>query len=94
MAGRQQGSVWTCNDCKYTYNPINISVDKRYICPNCGGNNIKSTQSGLLYEVERLLVKAKEEDKLPKYLLLENVKNLVSKKFIKEFEGWLERLDT
>lgn len=27
-------------------------------------------------------------------MLLENVKNLVSKKFIKEFEGWLERLDT
>ena len=94
VAGRQQGSVWTCKDCKYIYNPLSISVDKRYICPNCGGNNIKSTQSGLLYEVERLLVKAKEEGKLPKYLLLENVKNLVSKKFIKEFEGWLERLDT
>ena len=94
VAGRQQGSVWTCNDCKYTYNPINISVDKRYVCPNCGGNNIKSTKSGLLYEVERLLVKAREEGKLPNYLLLENVKNLVSKKFIKEFEGWLERLDT
>ena len=49
----------------------------------------KDTRSGLLLEVERLLLKAKENGTLPKYLLLENVKNLVGKKFIKDFERWL-----
>lgn len=49
----------------------------------------KDTRSGLLLEVERLLLKAKENGTLPEYLLLENVKNLVGKKFIKDFERWL-----
>lgn len=53
----------------------------------------KDTRSGLLLEVERLLLKAKENGTLPKYLLLENVKNLVGKKFIKDFERWLSFLN-
>lgn len=51
------------------------------------------TRSGLLYEVERLLSVAAEHGELPKYLILENVKNLVGKKFIKQFEEWLAWLD-
>lgn len=51
------------------------------------------TRSGLLYEVERLLEKAKENNTLPKYLLLENVKNLVGKQFIEQFNAWVRRLD-
>ena len=54
----------------------------------------KDTRSGLLLEVERLLLKAKENRTLPKYLLLENVKNLVGKKFIKDFERWLNFLNS
>ena len=54
----------------------------------------KDTRSGLLLEVERLLLKAKENGTLPKYLLLENVKNLVGKKFIKDFERWLSFLNS
>ena len=38
--------------------------------------------------------KAKENGSLPKYLLLENVKNLVGKKFIKDFERWLSFLNS
>lgn len=38
------------------------------------------TRSGLLYEVRRLLETAKGNNTLPKYLMLENVKNLVGKK--------------
>lgn len=48
----------------------------------------KGTRSGLLSEVERLL----EISEKPKYLLLENVKNLVSKKFKPDFDKWLEKL--
>ena len=54
----------------------------------------KDTRSGLLLEVERLLLKTKENGILPKHLLLENVKNLVGKKFIKDFERWLNFLNS
>lgn len=54
------------------------------------GAGIKEgTRSGLLFEVERLLITASEKGNLPKYLLLENVKNLVSKKFKADFDRWL-----
>lgn len=48
------------------------------------------TRSGLLYEVERILKNTKEK---PKYLLLENVKNLVGKKFKPQFLDWIDCLD-
>ena len=46
------------------------------------------TRSGLLWECERTI-----EEKKPKYLLMENVKNLVGKKFKPDFDKWLERLE-
>ena len=48
----------------------------------------KGTRSGLLYECEKII-----EAKKPKYLLLENVKNLVGKKFKPQFEEWLQYLE-
>lgn len=93
IAGKQEGLKWSCQDCGYEYDPSKLDVDTRYICPNCEGNNIKSTRSGLLYEVERLLVKAKENNNLPKYLLMENVDALVSKKYIDSFNDWIDRLE-
>ena len=47
------------------------------------------TRSGLLYECEKIIDK-----KLPKYLLLENVKNLVGKNFKNQFDEWLKYLNT
>ena len=93
IAGQQEGLDWTCLDCNFKYNPADLSVETRYICPNCGGDNIKSTRSGLLYEVERLLVRAKENSNLPKYLLMENVDALVSAKYIDSFNDWINRLE-
>src|SRR5574344_687713 len=46
------------------------------------------TRSGLLWECEKVI-----EIKKPKYLLMENVKNLVGKKFKADFDKWLERLE-
>ena len=46
------------------------------------------TRSGLLYECEKVI-----EAKRPKYLLLENVKNLVGKKFKPQFDEWLSYLE-
>lgn len=53
----------------------------------------EGTRSGLLFEVERLLERAVKDGTQPKYLLLENVKALVGKKFFPDFQGWLNRLD-
>lgn len=50
------------------------------------------TRSGLLYEVQRLLGIAALYDELPKYLIMENVKSLVGKKFLPKFEDWLRWL--
>ena len=56
------------------------------------GAGIKEgTRSGLLFEVERLLRVAAENGTLPKYLLLENVKNLVSKKFKLRLNQWVKQ---
>lgn len=55
--------------------------------------NGNQTRSGLLLEVARLLLKYQECGELPKYLLMENVKALVSKKFKEKFELWLQALD-
>lgn len=52
----------------------------------------KDTRSGLIYEVGRLLTRASETDTLPKYLILENVKNLVGKKFLPTFNEWTDFL--
>lgn len=48
----------------------------------------KGTRSGLLYECARIIEYCK-----PKYLLLENVKNLVGKKFKPQFDEWLKYLE-
>ena len=47
------------------------------------------TRSGLLYECKKIIEYCK-----PKYLLLENVKNLVGKKFKSQFDEWLEYLES
>jgi len=53
-----------------------------------GGAKGSGTRSALLWECEKIIRKVK-----PKYLLLENVKNLVSKKFFTYFDGWLSLLE-
>lgn len=51
------------------------------------------TRSSLLWDNIRLLNKAKESGTLPQYIMFENVKNLVSKKFINDFNDLLDILD-
>lgn len=47
------------------------------------------TRSGLLWEVERLLNECEE---LPQVLVMENVPMIHGKKFIKDFESWIDAL--
>ncbi len=93
LAGKQDGIDATCNTCGKKYNPMSLDVEHRYTCPYCGSDDIKGTRSGLLLEVERLLIKAIETNTQPKYLCLENVKNLVGKQFKPDFDAWIKRLE-
>ena len=47
---------------------------------------LSNTRSGLVYEVLRILHELKEEERLPKVLIMENVVDLVQVKFIKQFQ--------
>lgn len=47
-----------------------------------------NTQSSLLWECQKII-----EAKRPKYLLLENVKNLLGRTHVENFNKWLDRLE-
>lgn len=94
VAGKGEGMQNKCESCGHSW-PIDFSIaEEVLVCPNCGGNVSSSTRSGLLGQVQRLLSVAHEHDELPKYLLLENVKNLVGKKFVNQFNAWVKWLDS
>lgn len=93
IAGKQEGGVNTCNDCGHKFSPFDFDVEDRYNCPMCGSDNIQGTRSGLLKEVERLLINYINFGEAPKYLLMENVDALISKKFKADFDAWCRRLE-
>lgn len=51
------------------------------------------TRSGLLWEIERILSELNEENRLPEYLLLENVKTIMSKSNEVDLKEWLSFLE-
>lgn len=76
--------LWTCS---WPCTDISVAGKMKGLDPDSG------TRSSLLWQNIRLLKKAKENNTLPKYIMFENVKNLVSKKFINNFETLLQLLD-
>lgn len=93
VAGKGEGMTNKCDKCGHTWLIDFEHPETNNICTNCGNIDIKSTRSGLLGEVQRLLTVAYEEGALPKYLLLENVKNLVGTKYKPQFEAWVNWLN-
>lgn len=77
----------------------NSYVANNYIVHNCqsfslagkmlGGEEGSGTKSSLLWECKKAI-----DIKKPKYLMLENVKNLVSERFIDTFNLWLSYLES
>ena len=63
---------------------ISVSGKMKGFMPDSG------TRSSLLWENIRLLKVAKDNNTLPKFVMFENVKNLVSKKFIDDFNALLD----
>lgn len=76
--------LWTCS---FPCTDISLAGNMKGLSPDSG------TRSSLLWENIRLLKKAKEDDIPPKYILFENVKNLVSKKFMPDFNNLLDVLN-
>lgn len=52
------------------------------------------TRSGLLWEIEKILLKLKEEKRLPKYLLMENVKAILAPSNKEDLNQWLSFLNS
>lgn len=63
--------------------------DFSFVGLQAGGEKGSGTRSSLLWEVEKIVKQVH-----PKYLLMENVKALVSKKFLSCFEKWIETLNS
>lgn len=80
-----KADLWT-----YSFPCTDISISGRMKGFDKGSN----THSSLLWEVQRLLEVNKANNELPKYLLMENVKNIVSKKFMHLFQVWLDYLES
>lgn len=76
VAGKQKGSVWTCEDCEHKYNPLTVHWSQRDKCPHCNSKNIEKTRSSLLVEYLRVIRANK-----PNFGMYENVKNIVGKQF-------------
>ena len=85
MAGLQKGLKWKCVVCGELYDP---SMHKADGCPKCGELEADKTRSSLLWECQKII-----ELKRPKYLMMENVKNLVGKKHKSDFDRWLKLLE-
>lgn len=76
--------LWTCS---FPCTDISLAGKMKGLSPS------DSTRSSLLWENIRLLKMAKDDGTLPKYIMFENVKNLVGKKFINDFNNLLSVLD-
>lgn len=88
IAGVQKGSIWTCNDCLLSFNPLAIHYEKRNCCPNCKSLNLHKTRSSLLVEGLRII-----REKKPSFSVYENVKHVVSEKHILNFNLFLKELE-
>lgn len=75
---------WTCS---FPCTDISVAGKMKGLSPDSG------TRSSLLWENIKLLKKAKDNNTLPKYIMFENVKNLVSKNFIEHFNNLIDVLE-
>lgn len=80
-----QADLWT-----YSFPCTDISISGQMK----GFDKDSNTGSSLLWEVQRLLEKGKDNGTLPRFLLMENVKNIVSKWFLPLFQTWVDYLSS
>ena len=76
--------LWTCS---FPCTDVSVAGKIKGFAPDSG------TRSSLLWESIRLLRKSVDNGTSPKFIMFENVKNLVGKKFRKGFDGLVSVLD-
>lgn len=76
-----------CYIMTYSFPCTDLSIAGKQL----GMSRDSGTRSGLLWEVERLLI---EVENLPQILMMENVPDILSPKFIKDFATWKEFLES
>lgn len=57
-----------------------------------GGKGLKGEHSGLIWAVGDILRQAEEDGRLPRYLIMENVPQVFSKKNRKDWDAWMDFL--
>lgn len=86
-SGKGEGGEWICEDCGEVFNPfINGFIET---CPKCSSHKIKKPTSSLLWECVKVI-----KSKKPSILMMENVKNILSKKHKPTFDEWRNFLKT
>ena len=79
----------TCDLLTYSFPCQDLSTGGKTL----GMKKGSGTRSGLLWEVERILLGLNKLHKLPEYLLLENVPTLIADSNIHELNTWLSELE-
>lgn len=78
----------------YSFPCQDLSVSGHWHKNTSGIDRDANNRSTLLWEIERILKEYLVEEKsLPKFLLMENVSNILSKKHIKNFNEWQKFLE-
>ena len=73
----------------YSFPCQDLSIARAWHGENGGIDRGAENRSGMLWEVERILQERVENGmKLPKFLLMENVSNILSKRHIDNFKEW------
>ena len=86
-SGKGEGGEWICEDCGEVFNPfVNGFIET---CPKCSSHKIKKPTSSLLWECVKVI-----KSKKPSILMMENVKNILSKKHKPTFDEWRNFLET
>lgn len=87
-SGYKKGATWTCKDCGYSYNPLEVKREKRGNCPECESKEIEKTRSSLIVELLDILA-----EKGPKVFIYENVKTLAGSRYTKLYNKFLEEVN-
>ena len=80
----------TCDFLVYSFPCQDLSTGGKTL----GMKKGSGTRSGLLWEIERILKQLKEINKLPEYLLMENVKAIYADSNKIDLEQWLDFLES
>lgn len=78
----------------YSFPCQDLSIARSWHGENGGIDRTANNRSGMLWEVERILKERIDEGlKLPKFLLMENVTNILSNKHEENFKDWKSSLE-